>query len=318
METVFRRMHMPALDGASEWLNSEPLGPAELRGNVVLVNFWTLTCINWLRQEPYVRAWSQAYRDDGLVVIGVHTPEFSFEHEIDRVHQATRERAIDYPVAVDNAYEIWSAFDNHYWPALYFIDAEGIIRDHHFGEGRYEQSERRIQRLLGVERELVSVKGLGVEAEADWHHLRTPETYLGYGRSERLASPGGSAVDERRAYELPERLRANHWALAGEWTIGRENVVLDEAGGSIAYRFEARDAHLVLSAGPREAIPFHLLLDGEAPGPSHGADVDEDGNGLLRDGRLYQLVRESDAVRERTLEITFLDPGAEAYAFTFG
>ena len=198
---------MPSLGGATEWLNSEPLGPAELRGHVVLVDFWTLTCINWLRTEPYVRAWSQAYRDDGLVVIGVHTPEFSFEHEIDRVRQATKERGIDYPVAVDNDYAIWSAFDNHYWPALYFVDADGIIRDHHFGEGRYEQSERVIQRLLGVERELVSVEGLGVEAEADWDHLRTPETYLGYERSEHFASPGGAAFDERRAYELPERLR---------------------------------------------------------------------------------------------------------------
>ena len=204
--TVFARLHMPSLGGATEWLNSEPLGPAELRGHVVLVNFWTLTCINWLRQEPYVRAWSQAYRDDGLVVIGVHTPEFSFEHEIDRVRQATKERAIDYPVAVDNDYAVWSAFDNHYWPALYFVDADGIIRDDHFGEGRYEQSERVIQRLLGVERELVSVEGLGVEAEADWDHLRTPETYLGYARSERFASPDGAAFDERRAYELPEHL----------------------------------------------------------------------------------------------------------------
>ena len=242
---------MPSLGGATGWLNSEPLSPAELRGHVVLVDFWTLTCINWLRTEPYVRAWSQAYRDDGLVVIGVHTPEFSFEHEIDRVRQATKERAIDYPVAIDNDYEIWSAFDNHYWPALYFVDADGIIRDHHFGEGRYEESERVIQRLLGVERELVSVEGLGVEAEADWDHLRTPETYLGYGRSEHFASPDGAAFDERRAYELPEHLRLNHWALAGEWTIGRENVVLDQAGGSIAYRFHARDAHLVLS--PRSA-----------------------------------------------------------------
>jgi thiol-disulfide isomerase/thioredoxin len=309
---------MPLLGGATEWLNSEPLGPAELRGHVVLVNFWTLTCINWLRQEPYVRAWSQAYRNDGLIVIGVHTPEFSFEHEINRVRQATKERAIDYPVAVDNEYEIWSAFANHYWPALYFVDAKGIIRDHHFGEGRYEQSERVIQRLLGVERELVSVEGLGVEAEADWDHLRTPETYLGYGRSERFASRDRAAFDERRAYELPERLRFNHWALAGEWTIGRENVVLDRAGGSIAYRFHARDAHLVVSRGSREPIPFRVLLDGEAPGPSHGVDVDQDGNGLLRDGRLYQLVREHDAVRERTLEITFLQPGAGAYVFTFG
>jgi thiol-disulfide isomerase/thioredoxin len=309
---------MPSLGGAAEWLNSEPLGPAELEGQVVLVNFWTLTCINWLRQEPYVRAWSQAYRDDGLVVIGVHTPEFTFEHEIEGVREATKERRIDYPVAVDNGYEIWSAFDNHYWPALYFVDADGVIRDHHFGEGHYEQSERRIQRLLGVEREPVSVEGLGVEAEADWDHLRTPETYLGYGRSERFASPDGAAFDERRAYELPARLRLNHWALAGEWTIGRENVVLDQAGGSVAYRFHARDAYLVLTPGARKPIPFRVLLDGEAPGPSHGVDVDEDGNGLLRDGRLYQLARESDTVRERTLEITFTDPGAEAYAFTFG
>ena len=316
--TVFERLRMPSLGGAAEWLNSAPLGPAELRGHVVLVDFWTLTCINWLRTEPYVRAWSQAYRNDGLVVIGVHTPEFSFEHEIDRVRQATTERGIDYPVAVDNDYAIWSAFDNHYWPALYFVDADGIIRDSHFGEGRYEQSERVIQRLLGVERELVSAVGLGVEAEADWDRLRTPETYLGYGRSEHFASPGGAAFDERRAYQLPERLRFNHWALAGEWTIGRENVVLDQAGGSIAYRFHARDAHLVLSPGAREPIPFRVLVDGEAPGPSHGVDVDEDGNGLLRDGRLYQLVREHDAVRERTLEITFLEPGAAAYVFTFG
>jgi hypothetical protein len=262
--------------------------------------------------------WSQAYRDGGLVVIGVHTPEFSFEHEIDRVRQATKERGIDYLVAVDNDYEIWTAFDNHYWPALYFVDADGITRAHHFGEGRYEQSEGIIQRLLGVERELVSAVGLGVEAEADWDHLRTPETYLGDGRADRLPSSDRAAFDERRAYQLPERLRFNHCGLAGEWTIRRENVVLDQAGGSIAYRFHARDAHLVLSGAAREPIPFRVLLDGEAPGPSHGVDVDEDGNGILRDGRLYQLVRQHDAVRERTLEITFLEPGAEAYVFTFG
>ncbi len=309
---------MPSLGGATGWLNSEPLGPAKLRGHVVLVNFWTLTCINWLRQEPYVRAWSQAYRDDGLVVIGVHTPEFSFEHDIDLVRQATKERAIDYPVAVDNDYAIWSAFANHYWPALYFVDAQGIIRDHHFGEGRYKKSERVIQRLVGVRRELVCVEGVGVEAEADWEHLRTPETYLGYGRSEHFASPDRAAFDDRGAYELPERLRLNHWALAGEWTIGPENVVLDRAGGSIAYRFHARDAHLVLSRRAREPIPFRVLLDGEAPGPSGGVDVDEDGNGVLRDGRMYQLVRQHDAVREQTLEITFLEPGTEAYAFTCG
>jgi thiol-disulfide isomerase/thioredoxin len=314
---VFNRLHMPTFGGA-EWLNSGPLGPAELRGHVVLVNFWTLTCINWLRQEPHVRAWSQAYRDDGLVVIGVHTPEFSFEHEIDRVRQATKERGIDYPVAVDNDYAIWSAFDNHYWPALYFIDTDGIIRDQHFGEGRYEQSERVIQELLGVERDLVSIEGDGVEAQADWDHLRTPETYLGYGRSERFASAHGAAFDERRVYELLELLRVNHWGLAGEWTIGRENVALEQRGRSIAYRFHARDAHLVLSPGVREPIPFRVLLDGEAPGRSHGVDIDEDGNGLLRDGRLYQLVRQHDTISERTLTITFLEAGAEAYAFTFG
>jgi thiol-disulfide isomerase/thioredoxin len=315
---VFGRLRMPSLGGATEWLNSEPLGPAQLQGQVVLFNFWTLTCINWLRQEPYVRAWSQAYRNDGLVVIGVHTPEFSFEHDIDGVRGATKERAIDYPVAVDNGYEIWSAFDNHYWPALYFVDTDGAIRDQHFGEGRYEESERVIQRLLGIERELVSVEGLGVEAEADWDNLRTPETYLGYGRAERLPSSDRAALNERRAYELPERLSLNDWALAGDWTIGRESVVLDQAVGSIAFRFHARDAHLVLSPGAREPIPFRVFLDGEAPGPSHGVDVDEDGNGLLRDGRMYQLVREQDRVRERTLQITFLEPGAEAYAFTFG
>jgi thiol-disulfide isomerase/thioredoxin len=299
---------MPSLDGATGWLNSEPLGPAELRGHVVVVNFWTLTCINWLRQEPYVRAWSQAYRGDGLIVIGVHTPEFAFEHEIEGVRQATKERGIDYPVAADNDYEVWSAFANNYWPALYFIDADGVIRDQRFGEGRYEESERMIQRLLGIERELVSVEGLGVEAEADWDHLSTPETYLGYGRTGQLAPPD----------EPPEHLRLNRWTLAGKWTVERENVVLEQAGGSIAFRFHARDAHLVLSSRAREPIRFRLLLDGEAPGPSHGVDVDEEGNGVLRDGRLYQLVRESDAVRERTLELTFLEPGAEAYAFTFG
>jgi thiol-disulfide isomerase/thioredoxin len=303
--TVSEHVHIPSLGGATGWLNSEPLDPAGLRGRVVLVNFWTLTCINWLRQEPYVRAWSQAYRGDGLVVIGVHTPEFSFEHDIEGVRRATEERAIDYPVAQDNDYEVWSAFDNRYWPALYFVDSDGIIRDQHFGEGRYEESERVIQRLLGVEREVVSVEGDGVEAEADWDHLLTPETYLGYGRGERPA-PAGSAPD------------VNQWALAGEWTIGRESVSADQAGGSIAYRFHARDAHLVLSPGARERIPFRVLLDGEAPGPSHGVDVDEAGNGLLGTGRLYQLAREQGEVRDRTLEITFLEPGAEAYAFTFG
>jgi thiol-disulfide isomerase/thioredoxin len=302
--SVFQRIHMPAFDGATEWLGSQPLGPAELRGNVVLVNFWTWTCINWLRQEPYVRAWSQAYRDEGLIVIGVHTPEFSFEHDVDGVRRAVEERAIEYPVVVDNDYAIWSAFANHYWPALYFVDRDGIIRDEHFGEGRYEQSEHRIQRLLDVERELISVEGVGPEAAADWDNLRTPETYVGSGRGERPVSP--------------ERLGLNQWALAGEWSTGSENIALEEAGGSIAFRFHARDAHLVMSPGAHEPIPFRVLLDGEPPGKSHGVDVEEDGNGVLETGRMYQLVRQSDGVRERTLEITFLEPGAEAYAFTFG
>jgi hypothetical protein len=284
----------------------------------VLVNFWTWTCINWLRQAPYARAWSHGYRDDGLIVIGVHTPEFAFEHDIDGVRRATSERAIDYPIAVDNDYEVWNAFANHYWPALYFADADGIIRDQHFGEGRYEQSERVIQKLLGVERQPLSVEGLGVEAPADWEHLSTPETYLGYWRTGQFASPQRPAKDDSRAYALPEGLRLNHWALAGDWTIGAENVALDQAGGSIAFRFAARDANLVLSPGAREPIPFRVRLDGQAPGRSHGVDVDEDGNGVLRDSRLYQLVRQHDAVRDRTLEITFLEPGAEAYAFTFG
>jgi thiol-disulfide isomerase/thioredoxin len=315
---LFERVRMPSFAGATEWLNSEPLGPAGLEGRVVLVNFWTWTCINWLRQEPYVRAWSQAYRDDGLVVIGVHTPEFSFEHDIDGVRQATTDRAIDYPVAVDNDYGIWNAFTNQAWPALYFVDHDGRIRDRHLGEGRYEQSERVIQKLLGVEREPVSVEGTGDEAEADWESLRTPETYLGYWRSAHFASLGGAAYDERRTYALPERLQVNHWALAGVWTIAAENAVLERAGGSIAFRFHARDAHIVMNRAARQPIPFRVLLDGEAPGASHGVDVDEAGSGVLDRGRMYQLVRQRDAVRERTVEITFLERDAEAYSFTFG
>jgi thiol-disulfide isomerase/thioredoxin len=299
------RLHLPSFEGATAWLNTEPLGPDQLRGRVVLVDFWTLTCINWLRTEPYVRAWSQTYRDHGLVVVGVHTPEFSFEHEVDRVRLAIKERDIDYPVVVDNDYAVWSAFDNHYWPALYFVDTDGIIQDHHFGEGRYEESERRIQRLLGVQREPVAVEGVGVEAEADWDQLRTPETYLGDGRSERFTSMG-------------EPVRLNHWALTGGWTVERERVVLDRAGGSITYRFHARDVHLVLSVGAGRSVLFRVLLDGQPPGASHGVDVEEDGQGVLRDGRLYQLVRQVGDVRERTLEITFAGAGAEAYVFTFG
>ena len=291
-------LQLPSLDGATGWVNTEPLGPADLQGHVVLVDFWTLTCINWLRTAPYIRGWSRAYRDDGLIVVGVHTPEFSFEHDIDRVRRATQEREIAYPVAADNDYAIWSAFDNHYWPALYFADRDGVIRDQHFGEGRYEESERVLQRLLGVDREPAAVEAAGVEAGADWDHLRSPETYLGDERADRSA------------------LRP--WSLTGAWTTAPECVVLDRAGGSIAYRFHARDAHLVMSTRAREPVPFQVRLDGAAPGRSHGVDVDEDGNGVLDDGRLYQLVRVHDAGRDRTLEITFGAPGVEAYVFTFG
>ncbi|HVQ86973.1 MAG TPA: redoxin domain-containing protein [Actinomycetes bacterium] len=317
-DKVLGRSHLPSLGGATEWLNSEPLGRAELSGQVVLVNFWTLTCINWLRQEPYVRAWSRAYRNDGLTVIGVHTPEFSFEHDHKLVRLAATDREIDYAIALDNDFDIWQAFDNHYWPALYFVDAEGVIHDHHFGEGRYEESERVLQRLLGLRREPIAVEGLGVEAAADWDNLRTPETYLGHSRAKRFASRVDGSTEQAGVYRIPEQLRLNHWALDGAWTIGGEKVVVERGGGTIACRFHARDAHLVLSSEASEPVPFRVLLDSESPGPSHGVDTDEDGMGLLRGGRLYHLVREQDTVRERTLQVTFLQAGAEAYALTFG
>jgi thiol-disulfide isomerase/thioredoxin len=309
---------MPPLRGATGWLNSEPLGPADLQGRTVLVNFWTLTCINWLRTEPYVREWSRAYRNAGLVVVGVHTPEFSFEHDIDEVRRAVREREIDYPVAVDSDYAIWTAFDNQYWPALYFVDRDGVIRDEYFGEGRYARSERVIQELLGIDREPATVEGVGVEAEADWASLRTVETYLGSGNSRTFASPRDGTVSGPGAYEFPTYLHLSQWALSGAWTIEQDKVVLRRPGGSLAIRFQARDAHLVLAKGPAEPIPFRVFLDGDAPGLSHGVDVDEQGNGLLEHGRLYQLVRQRDTIGERILEVTFDDAGAEAYAFTFG
>ena len=307
---------MPSLAGA-EWLNSAPLGPDELRDHVVLVNFWTLTCINWLRQAPYVRAWSEAYRDDGLIVIGVHTPEFTFEHEPAGIRRATKVRRLDYPIVVDNDYAVWRAFANHYWPALYFVDKTGQIRDTHFGEGRYEQSEHVIQRLLDIERDQATIDSVGIEAPADWTHLRSPETYVGDGQSAHFASPGGTTFG-RSTYDLPEKLRLNHWALAGEWTIEQERAVLAEPCGRIAFRFHARDANVVLAGGQGGPIPFRVLVDGRAPGASHGVDVSADGQGELEDGRLYQLVREQGEVRERTLEIMFLEPGAEVYVFTFG
>jgi thiol-disulfide isomerase/thioredoxin len=316
---------MPSLDGATEWLNSRPLTEADLRGNVVLVQFWTYTCINWLRTLAYVRAWAGKYKDDGLVVLGVHTPEFDFERDLDNVRRAAKDLRVDYPVAVDNDYAIWSAFANHYWPALYFVDAQGRIRHHRFGEGDYDQSEMVLQQLLAaagardISRDLVAVDAPGVEAAADWDSLRSPENYLGYERTDNFASPDGAVLDARYVYTAPARLRLNHWALAGAWTVKPQAAALDEPDGRIAYRFHARDLHLVMGPAARgAAVRFRVRLDGEPPGGAHGADVDDQGNGTVREPRLYQLIRQPGPVSERTLEIAFVDPGVEAYAFTFG
>jgi thiol-disulfide isomerase/thioredoxin len=311
--------HLPGFAGATGWLNSAPLSVADLRGKVVAVDFWTYTCINWLRTLPYIRAWAEKYKEHGLVVIGVHTPEFSFEHEIENVAAEVKDMRIDYPVAVDSDYAVWSAFANRYWPALYLGDTEGALRYHHFGEGRYTESERAIQELLGVDDELVSVEGSGLEAPADWDDLEAPETYVGYGQGERFASPGGGVGNERRAYTVPETLRPNQWALAGEWTIRQEGAALHEAGGRLAYRFHARDLHLVLAPGEGGApVRFRVLIDGQPPGDSRGTDVDEQGDGVVSEPRLYQLIRQPGRIGDRTFEITFLDPGAQVYVFTFG
>jgi thiol-disulfide isomerase/thioredoxin len=316
---------MPSLEGATGWLNSPPLTTAGLRGSVVLVDFWTYTCINWLRTLAYLRAWAERYKDQGLVVVGVHTPEFDFEHDLDNVRREVKDLRVDYPVAVDNDYGIWSAFDNHYWPALYVVDAEGQIRHHQFGEGQYEQSEMILQQLLtdagadGIGQDLVSVDPIGVEAAADWDSLRSPENYLGYERTDNFASPNGAVLDTPYAYAVPTRLRLNHWALAGAWTVQRGAVALDQGEGRIAYRFQARDLHLVMGPAGRETpIRFQVRLDGQPPGPAHGTDVDDQGNGTLTEPRLHQLLRQPGPITERTFEITFLDPGAHAYAFTFG
>ena len=315
----FGRPHIPSLSGATGWLNTEPLSPDSLRGKVVLVDFWTLTCINWLRTAPYIRAWWEAYRDDGLVVLGVHTPEFSIEHDIDAVRKATTARGIDYPIALDNDFAIWRAFDNNYWPALYFVDQEGVIRQHHFGEGRYDHSERAIQRMLGVRPRPGRRRGAGRGGRG---RLATPPCPRDLPRL--LARRAVRVTGRRRARHAPDvrapRLPARRTSgrSRASGRSDRSSVVLEEAGGSISYRFHARDAHVVLASGTRAPIPFRVRLDGEAPGRSHGVDVDEDGNGVLEDARLYQLVREHDQVRDRTLEITFLERGAEAYVFTFG
>ena len=316
--------HLASFDGATGWLNSPPLSADDLRGKVVLVDFWTYTCINWLRTLAYVRAWAEKYEGDGLVVVGVHTPEFPFERDEDNVRWAVEEMAVGYPVALDPDYEVWRAFANHYWPAAYYADAEGQIRHHQFGEGGYEECERVIQMLLGeagredVADDLVSVTPVGFEVQADWDNLRSPETYLGYEQAQNFGSPG-FAADEPRTYVVPEPLNLNEWALAGDWTVGGGASVPNEPGGRLAFRFHARDAHLVM--GPRERgaeVPFRVLLDGEPPGDAHGHDVDGDGNGTLSRQRLHQLIRQPGPIRERTLEITFPEAGAEAYCFTFG
>ena len=311
-------VRIPSLDGATGWLNSEPLTPEGLSGSVVLVDFWTYTCINWLRTLPYIRAWSEKYKEHGLVVLGVHTPEFPFEHDFGNVRDQVKAMRVDWPVAADNDYAVWNAFSNNYWPALYLVDQDGSFRFEHFGEGRYAESEQAIQELLGIDDELVSVVGSDLEAPAAWDDLQTPETYVGYGRGERFAS-GGAAAGERRAYSIPDALGPNRWALEGEWTILQAYAESNAAGAAIAFRFHARDLHLVLAPATRgQPVRFRVTIDGHAPGDSHGSDVDEQGEGAVVEPRLYQLIRQSGSVRDRTFELTLLDPGVQVYAFTFG
>jgi thiol-disulfide isomerase/thioredoxin len=316
---------MPALDGATGWLDPSPLTAADLRGRVVLVDFWTYTCINWLRTLPYLRAWADKYKRHGLVVIGVHTPEFDFEHDLDNVRRAGKDLRVDYPVAIDNGYLMWQAFDNHYWPALYFADAQGRIRHHHFGEGEYAQSEMVIQQLLaeagstGTGMDMVSVDPTGLEVPADWASLRSPENYTGYERTEGFASPGGPVPGKPHAYTVPARLGLNQWALSGDWTMEEEATTLNAANGQIACRFHARDLNLVMGpAAPGTSLPFRVAIDGQPPGEAHGTDTDADGNGTLSQQRVYQLIRQPGPIAERTFKITFPDPGAQAYCFTFG
>ncbi len=316
---------LPSLDGATGWLNSPPLTAAGLRGKVVLIDFWTYTCINWLRTLPYVRAWAEKYKDQGLVVVGVHTPEFTIEKNVDNVRRAVKDMRIDYPVAIDNDYAIWGAFYNHYWPALYFVDAQGHIRHRQFGEGGYERSEMILQQLLaeagigGIGHELVSVDARGVEAAADWSSLWSPETYVGYERTENFASPGGVVWDEPHVYAAPARLGLNEWSLSGDWTMGKQAMVLNQANGRIAYRFHARDLHLVMGpAAKGTSVRFRVLIDGQPPEAGHGIDVDEQGNGTANKQRLYQLIRQPQPIADRLFEIEFLDSGVEAFAFTFG
>jgi hypothetical protein len=291
----------------------------------VLADFWTYTCINWLRTLPYLQAWAAKYASQGLVLIGVHTPEFPFEHNPDNVRWAIRDLGIGYPVAADNDYAVWRAFDNHYWPALYFADAQGRIRHHNFGEGEYQRSEMVIQQLLAeagsarAGHELVSVDAQGLEAPADWDTLGSPETYTGYDRTENFASPDGPVPGQRHVYTAPAQLRLNQWALSGDWTMEDQAATLNEAGGQIMYRFHARDLHAVMGpAAPGAPVRFRVLLDSEPPGAAHGTDIDDQGYGTLAEQRLHQLIRQPGLVTARTFEMTFLDPGAQAFAFTFG
>ena len=316
---------LPGFDGATGWLNSAPLTEADLGGKVVLVDFWTYTCINWLRTLGYVRAWGEKYEDQGLVVVGVHTPEFPFEHDVDNVRQAAKDMRVEYPIALDSDYAVWRAFDNSYWPAVYIADNEGRIRHHQFGEGGYEECERVIQGLLreagrdGIGDDLVSVADDGFEAQADWANLESPETYLGYEQAQNFASADGAEFGEPFTFAVPDPLERNQWALSGEWTIGPGASVLNGTEGRIAFRFHARDVNLVMGPPSRDtSVPFRVLVDGEAPGDAHGLDVDEQGNGTLTQQRLHQLVRQAGSITDRTVEITFQAPGAEAYCFTFG
>jgi len=317
--------HLPGFDGATGWLNSAPLTATDLRGKVVLVDFWTYTCINWLRTLGYVRAWAEKYGAQGLVVVGVHTPEFPFERDVDNVRQAATDMRVEYPIALDSDYGVWRAFSNRYWPAVYIADAEGRIRHHQFGEGGYAECERVIQGLLreagrdGIADDVVSVADEGFEAQADWATLGSPETYLGYEQAQNFASPGGAELDRSHTYLAPDSLRLNQWALSGDWTVERGAAVLNRADGAITFRFHARDVNFVMGPASREtSVPFRVLVDGEPPGAAHGLDVDEQGHGHADQQRLYQLVRERGSITDRTFEITFLAPGVEAYAFTFG
>lgn len=316
---------LPSLDGAVQWLNSAPLSAQALRGKVVLIDFWTYSCINCLRTLPYVKAWAEKYRDQGLVVIGVHAPEFAFERDIGNVKKAVKDLGVTYPVAIDNNYAIWRGFNNQYWPAHYFIDAQGRVRYHHFGEGNYAESERVIQQLLReagakqVADGVADVNAGGVQQAADMRDVRSPETYVGYARAENFASPGGAVRDQASAYRAPAMPQLNRWGLAGDWRVGPEQATATQAGARIVYRFHARDLHLVLGPDAQDKpVRFRVTVDGEAPGDAHGTDVAADGTGVVTSQRLYQLVRQSGDVRDRTFSIEFLDPGVSAYAFTFG